>query len=104
MLLGWWRHDAVNTTRRIGAIAFNRWRMIGVFVMLAMLLPVAVFREVSELIAGDVVESSGLVGVFLGDTFLFLALARLGPRRVSMLFAGHAPLTRCWGLDFCPRF
>ena len=33
---------------------------------------------------------SGLVGIFVGDTALFGALNRLGPRRTSVIFATHA--------------
>ena len=33
---------------------------------------------------------SGLVGIFIGDTALFGALNRLGPRRTSVIFATHA--------------
>ena len=36
---------------------------------------------------------SGIVGVFLGDTLLFLALQRIGPRRNNILFALAAPFT-----------
>ena len=36
---------------------------------------------------------SGLIGVFLGDTLLFLALKTIGPRRNNILFALAAPFT-----------
>jgi len=35
---------------------------------------------------------SGLVGIFIGDTFLFNAMSRLGPRRTGVLFATNAPM------------
>jgi drug/metabolite transporter (DMT)-like permease len=33
---------------------------------------------------------SGFIGIFVGDTALFAAMNRLGPRRTSVLFATHA--------------
>jgi uncharacterized membrane protein len=35
---------------------------------------------------------SGFVGIFLGDTFLFYTLDRVGPRRNSILFSMAAPI------------
>ena len=36
---------------------------------------------------------SGVIGIFLGDTLLFMALQRIGPRRNNILFALAAPFT-----------
>ncbi|WCN11976.1 EamA family transporter [Marinomonas mediterranea] len=36
---------------------------------------------------------SGFVGIFLGDTMLFNAVHRLGPRRAGVLFATNAPVS-----------
>ena len=36
---------------------------------------------------------SGFIGVFIGDTLLFLALKNIGPRRNNILFALAAPFT-----------
>tara|TARA_Y100000590_G_scaffold287923_1_gene324164 strand:- start:67 stop:828 length:762 start_codon:yes stop_codon:yes gene_type:complete len=36
---------------------------------------------------------SGIIGVFLGDTFLFIALQKIGPRRNNILFSLAAPFT-----------
>ena len=35
---------------------------------------------------------SGILGIGLGDYFLFIAMERLGPRRTGVLFAINAPL------------
>jgi len=43
---------------------------------------------------------SGLVGIFLGDTTLFAAMNRLGPRRSGVLFATHALFTALLGYLF----
>ena len=36
---------------------------------------------------------SGIIGIFLGDTLLFLALQKIGPRRNNILFSLAAPFT-----------
>ena len=43
---------------------------------------------------------SGLIGIFLGDTTLFAAMNRLGPRRSGVLFATHALFTALLGYLF----
>ncbi len=88
---------AMNVTRRVGAIAFNRWRMIGVFCLLAAVCPWLSLGNYPTIEQVVLLCLSGVIGIFLGDTFLFVALSRLGPRRISMLFAGHAPLTALLG-------
>ena len=40
---------------------------------------------------------SGLIGIFLGDTILFVTLNRLGPRRSGILFAMNAPIAAVLG-------
>jgi drug/metabolite transporter (DMT)-like permease len=40
---------------------------------------------------------SGLVGIFVGDTALFSAMNRLGPRRAGVLFATHAAFSALLG-------
>ena len=40
---------------------------------------------------------SGVVGIFLGDTALFLTLEKLGPRVTSILFATSGPITAVLG-------
>ena len=49
-----------------------------------------------------VMAVSGLLGIFLGDTAMFSAMNRLGPRRTGVLFATHAlfgTLLGYWVLD-----
>jgi drug/metabolite transporter (DMT)-like permease len=76
--------------RLLGTFAFTRWRMA---LVLLMLLPVVVFtgswRSLSMADCG-VMALSGFIGIFVGDTALFGAMNRLGPRRTSVLFATHA--------------
>jgi drug/metabolite transporter (DMT)-like permease len=76
--------------RLLGTFAFTRWRMS---LVLLMLLPVVLltgsWRTLSVADCG-VMALSGFIGIFVGDTALFAAMNRLGPRRTSVLFATHA--------------
>lgn len=76
--------------RHLGALAFTRWRMALVLLMLApVVLVLGSWRSLS--LAGcGVMAVSGFIGIFVGDTALFAAMNRLGPRRTSVLFATHA--------------
>lgn len=47
-----------------------------------------------------VLATSGLIGIFIGDTALFAALNRLGPRRTGVLFATHAVFSAILGYWF----
>ncbi|NCN97195.1 MAG: DMT family transporter, partial [Rhodoferax sp.] len=47
--------------------------------------------------AWGVMAVSGLVGIFIGDTALFSAINRLGPRRAGVLFATHAAFSAALG-------
>jgi drug/metabolite transporter (DMT)-like permease len=47
-----------------------------------------------------VIVLSSLIGIFLGDTLLFMGLKRMGPRRNSVIFALNAPITIFLGWVF----
>lgn len=88
---------SVMPSRHLGAIAFTRWRMAMVSVMLwAVVLASGSWRGFSM---GDLgaLALSGLVGIFIGDTALFAAMNRLGPRRSGVLFATHAAFSAALG-------
>jgi drug/metabolite transporter (DMT)-like permease len=81
---------SANPSRHLGAFAFTRLRMLSVLVMLwPVVLLMGTWRgwEPGQLATMAV---SGLVGIFVGDTALFAAMNRLGPRRTGVLFATHA--------------
>jgi len=52
----------------------------------------------------EIVMLSGLLGIFLGDTMLFSAVHRLGPRRTGVLFATNAPMSILLGWLFLDEF
>lgn len=83
--------------QHLGAIAFNCTRMVLVALMLTAW--VALTTGWSS-IGGDhflPLVLSGFIGIFLGDTALFLTLNRMGPRRTAMLFSLNAPMSAILG-------
>lgn len=83
--------------RHLGAFAFTRWRMSVVFLML---LPVVLWTgswQRIDLAQAGALAISGLIGIFVGDTALFAAMNRLGPRRTGVLFATHAVFSALLG-------
>ena len=91
---------AVEPSRVLGAIRFNQIRMLVISVLL---LTVSWFSDGIDTLSMDVLPVlviSGLVGIFLGDTFFFAGLRRVGPRRNAVMFALNAPLTAIAGIFF----
>ena len=81
----------------LGPVAFTRIRMAMVFVMLAAwVLSTGSWRSIGADHAWPIVLS-GVIGVFIGDTLLFLTMSRLGPRRTSILFSMNAPISAVLG-------
>ena len=86
--------------RHLGAFAFTRWRMT---LVLLMLLPVVVLNGSWHTIhwaQAGWLTLSGLIGIFVGDTAMFAAMNRLGPRRTGVLFATHALFSALLGFLF----
>ena len=75
---------------RMGAFAFTRWRMAFASVVLwGAALVTGGWRSLpGEGVA--LLVLSGLIGIFIGDTALFVCMNRLGPRRSGVLFASHS--------------
>ena len=83
---------SVGPVRAFGGPAFNRVRMNTVVVMLSLALLISGTFELLPWSSVAILGISGFIGIFLGDTLLFSALGRLGPRRNAMLFATNAPM------------
>ncbi|HSN79398.1 MAG TPA: DMT family transporter, partial [Rhodoferax sp.] len=88
---------SVTPARHLGAFAFTRWRMAMVAVMLWAVVAVQGSWHSFNGHAWGVMAISGLIGVFVGDTALFAAMNRLGPRRAGVLFATHAAFSAVLG-------
>lgn len=88
---------SVSPVRHLGTFAFNRWRMliVGVLLWVAALAVEGWRTPAPGLVAA--MAASGLVGIFVGDSALFAAVNRLGPRRAGVLFALHAVFSAGFG-------
>lgn len=74
----------------LGAFAFTRYRMlVAMLVLWAVAWLTDGWRSL-ELTSIGLLMLSGFIGIFIGDTALFAAMNRLGPRRTGVLFACHA--------------
>ncbi len=81
---------SVTPSRYLGAFAFTRWRMLLVAGMLwSVVLVTGSWQSFTPRDAA-VMAVSGWIGIFVGDTALFAAINRLGPRRAGVLFASNA--------------
>lgn len=81
----------------LGALAFNRIRQVFVTGLLAVyVVATGVWHQLDLASAGPLLLS-GLIGIFIGDTLLFAALNRVGPRRSGILFALNAPIAAILG-------
>ncbi|WP_448204354.1 EamA family transporter [Azospirillum sp. sgz302134] len=88
---------AIGPVRAIGPVAFNRLRMAIVFTGLAAASTLLGTWGTLDLRAAAILALSGAVGIVMGDTALFWALGRLGPRRNVVVYATNAPLTALLG-------
>ncbi|MDT1061668.1 DMT family transporter [Paracoccus sp. CPCC 101403] len=81
----------------LGPFGFNRLRQSMVAAMLAVI--VLATGRWHGIAMGDLgrLALSGLIGIFMGDTLLYVALIRLGPRRSGALFALNAPMAAVMG-------
>ncbi|MBL6932687.1 MAG: DMT family transporter [Rhodospirillales bacterium] len=91
---------SVEPARQLGAVAFNRIRMIVVFFMLAAVTSTYGGWQTIRMEDVGLLALSGFIGIFIGDTALFSGLSRLGPRRNSILFATNAPISAVLGYFF----
>ena len=81
----------------LGSLHFNRIRMI---VAMIWLVPMVLFSGAQfQLDTAHIIPIilSSLIGVVLGDYFLFIAMQRLGPRLTGVLFAANAPIATVLG-------
>lgn len=89
---------AIEPVRQLGAIPFNAIRMLMVALMLSFWLVVTDQWLVPDSATLKVLALSGFIGIFLGDTLLFMTLKTLGPRLTGLLFATNAPISFLLGI------
>ena len=84
---------SADISRTIGGLVFNRLRLFFVSIMLILYTTAIDTWKTIELDLLNIIILSGVIGVFFGDTLLFIALQKIGPRRNNILFALAAPFT-----------
>lgn len=87
-------------SRQLGAIPYVQIRMVIITGMLALWVWVAGTWQTILPEHYQPLILSGVIGIFLGDTTLFLTLNRMGPRRTAILFSLAAPLSVLMGWVF----
>lgn len=88
---------ATRPVAEVGPLVFNLYRQGFVTLVLAGLVVASGSWRATDPALLPVLALSGFVGVFMGDTVLFFALRRLGPRRTGALFAMNAPMAALLG-------
>ena len=83
--------------RELGSLHFNRLRMLAAIVILTTMLVIRGGSFSVDITLVMPLVLSGLVGVVIGDFFLFATMRRMGPRRTNILFATNAPIAACLG-------
>ena len=81
----------------LGSLHFNRIRMVVASLWLVPMIMIAGNPASIEVGSLSAILFSSLIGVVLGDYFLFLAMSRLGPRLTGILFAMNAPIAALLG-------
>lgn len=81
----------------LGALSFNRWRQVFATLMFAACVAATGGWRTLEGGVFAPLLASGLFGIFVGDSLLFITLNRLGPRRAGILFALNAPIAALLG-------
>lgn len=80
-------------SRKMGAFAFTRWRMVFASAMLGGAATLMGSWGTLNTTVVGVLVLSGFIGIFVGDTALFACMNRLGPRRSGILFATHSMMS-----------
>ena len=84
---------STDVSRKLGGIGFNRIRLLIVSLMLISYSFIDNSWQTISLTYLNTIIISGIIGVFIGDTLLFSALQKIGPRRNNILFSLAAPFT-----------
>ena len=83
--------------RALGAFHFNLFRQGFVTLLLGIIVLAAGLWVEMDWATAGILMASGLIGIFLGDTFMFAAVGRVGPRRAGAIFALNAPMAAILG-------
>lgn len=81
---------SAQASTHLGAFYFTRWRMLCAGSILWCIAAYSGGWHSLTLSNSGILVLSGVIGIFIGDTALFAAMNRLGPRRAGVLFATHS--------------
>ena len=91
-----WSSVALSATRIVryfGSYNYNLLRLLGIIIIFFPYIYLKwepIYFEKSIFLA---IFLSSVIGIIIGDTFLFICLKRLGPRRQALLFSMQIPFT-----------
>ena len=91
-----WSITGLMSTRAVryfGSYNYNLLRLVGIIVILT---PYTYFNWHPIYFENSIIFAialSSIIGIIIGDTFLFICLKRLGPRREALLFSIQIPCT-----------
>ena len=91
-----WSAVALSATRIVryfGSYNYNLLRLLGIIILL---FPYVYINWNSIYFNQSIFSAiilSSIIGIVIGDTFLFVCLKRLGPRRQALLFSMQIPFT-----------
>ena len=88
---------AADAVRILGPFHFNLVRQSFVTALLALIVLATQSFDLPGIRAALTLAVSGVIGILIGDTFNFAAVARLGPRRAGAVFALNAPMAAIMG-------
>ena len=89
-----WSAVALSATRIVryfGSYNYNLLRLLGIIVFFFPYIYInwqSIYFDQSIFTA---IVLSSIIGIIIGDTFLFICLKRLGPRRQALLFSMQIP-------------
>ena len=91
-----WSAVALSATRIVryfGSYNYNLLRLLGIIVIF---FPYVYLKWEPMYVENSIflaIFLSSVIGIIIGDTFLFICLKRLGPRRQALLFSMQIPFT-----------
>ena len=91
---------AADAVRVLGPFYFNLIRQVFVTGLLALVVVAFGNGDLPGWHAALILALSGVIGILIGDTLNFAAMARIGPRRTGAVFAMNAPMTAVLGWAF----
>ena len=88
---------SADAVRALGAFHFNLIRQ-GFFIAVLVLIVVTTGGWAGQTLhTMAILAASGITGLLIGDTLLFAAVGRMGPRRAGAVFALNAPIAALLG-------